>query len=60
MIRLLTLLLILVTLGIAASFCVIILDEREQGFRTLLGDAEAGILNPRVILQEPGLYLRSP
>ena len=60
MIRLLTLLLILVTLGIAASFCVIILDEREQGFRTLLGDAEAGILNPRVILQEPGLYLRIP
>lgn len=61
MTRLLTLLLLVAAFAVAASFCFIILDEREQGFRSLLGKSErVAVLNDPVILQEPGIYLRIP
>ena len=61
MTRVFTLLLLAAAAIVAASFCFIILDEREQGFRTLLGNAETiPVLNDPVILQKPGIYLRIP
>ena len=60
--RILTLLLLL-TLGIGGSYCIVILDEREQGFRTLLNDPapEAfGFKLNRPALTEPGWYVRIP
>lgn len=61
MTRFLTLVLLLAAFAIAASFCFIILDEREQGFRSLLGNSETiAVLNDPVILQVPGIYLRIP
>lgn len=46
-----------------ATFCVVILDEREIGFRTVLGDPEPslfGISLNRPVLDEPGLYVVIP
>jgi membrane protease subunit HflC len=62
-VRGLILLLLLVALGVGASFCVVILDEREQAFRTLLSQAEfevAGVSLNQPELIEPGVYLRIP
>jgi membrane protease subunit HflC len=59
----LVLLLLLLTLGVVGSFCVVILDEREQAFRTLLNDPAPklfGLSLNRAILTEPGWYIRIP
>ncbi len=60
--RLVTLLLIL-TAVVVGSFCVVILDEREQAFRTLLNDPDPrvmGVSLNRAVLIEPGWYFRVP
>lgn len=49
--------------GVAASFCVVVLDEREQAFRTFLQEADyelAGLRLGKSALIEPGWYLRIP
>ena len=56
-------LLILLTLAVAALFCVVILDEREQAFRTLLNEPNPeifGVELNQANLVEPGWYLRIP
>ncbi|MEE9279792.1 MAG: protease modulator HflC [Myxococcota bacterium] len=63
-------LLLLATLGVAASFCVVIIDEREVAFRTILNESDMvlpglGQLNPGsgdrpAILDQPGWYIRIP
>lgn len=58
-------LLALATVAVAAFgfFCLVILDERHQGFRTLLNDPEFrafGVQLNQPALTEPGLYLRIP
>lgn len=56
-------LLLAAALGVAASFCVVILDEREQGFRTLFSEAEFevfGVSLNQASLTEPGWYVRIP
>ena len=61
--RALTALLLLVALGVAASFCVVILDEREQAFRALLGEPEFDAFGFQInqpVLTKPGVYLRIP
>ena len=55
--------LFLLTGVVFARFCVVILDEREMGFRTLLGDPDPQIMGfpiNRSELTEPGLYVRIP
>ncbi len=51
-------------LVVLASFCFIIIDEREQGFRTLLDDPDfalpGGIYKNKAELTEPGIYVRIP
>jgi membrane protease subunit HflC len=59
----LVLLLLLLTLGVAASFCVVILDEREQAFRTLLDKPDPKVMGysiNKAVLSEPGWYVRIP
>ena len=61
--RWISLLLVVLTLAVASLFCVVILDEREQAFRTLLNEPEPRILGlslNRPNLTEPGWYLRVP
>ena len=61
--RWLSLLLLAATLAVAALFCVIVIDEREQAYRTLLNQAEPqrfGITWNRPNLIEPGVYLAIP
>ena len=61
--RWLTLLLLAVALGVFATFCVVVIDVREQGFRTVLGNPDPKILGfsyNQAVLTEPGLYLRIP
>ena len=61
--RRVALLLLLVAVAVFGAFCVIVLDEREQGFRTLLGDPEPeflGLALNRPLLTEPGPYVRIP
>ena len=44
-------------------FCVVVLDEREQAFRTLLNDPEYRLFGLQInepVLNEPGPYLRIP
>ncbi len=48
--------LLLATGVVVAMFCVVVLDEREQGFRTLLGAPDP----LGALLIEPGPYLRVP
>ena len=46
-----------------ARLCVVILDEREMGFRTVLGDPDPRVMGfpiNRAELTEPGLYIRIP
>ena len=53
----------LAALAVGASFCVVVIDQRELAFRTLLRRAEQeafGVSLNRPILDEPGLYLRIP
>lgn len=61
--RWLTLLLLVATLAVLSLFCVVILDEREEAFRTLLNQAEPkvfGVSLNRPNLVEPGVYVRIP
>ena len=63
MTRGLVLLLLLAALGVGASFCIVILDEREQGFRTLLSSPEYSVFGfqlNQAVLDEPGWYVRIP
>ncbi len=63
MTRALTALLVLVALGVGASFCLVILDEREQAFRALLGEPEFALFGFQInqpVLTQPGVYLRIP
>lgn len=61
--RWVSLLLVVLTLAVASLFCVVILDEREQAFRTLLNEPDPRILGVslnRANLTEPGWYFRVP
>jgi membrane protease subunit HflC len=53
-----------VAVGVFASFCVFVVDERQVGFRTLLGIPEPepllGVQLNQPLLLEPGMYLRIP
>ena len=54
---------LLAAVAVFASFCIVILDEREIGFRTVLGDPEPSLLGlslNRPVLDEPGLYVVIP
>lgn len=60
--RLVTLLMLLTVL-VVATFCIRILDERQQAFRTLLNDPDpriAGVGLNVPVLTEPGWYLSIP
>jgi membrane protease subunit HflC len=57
------LLLVVATVVVVGAFCVVILDQREIAFRTLLDRAEfevGGVKLNEPILSEPGLYLSVP
>ena len=61
--RWLSLLLLVAALGVFGAFCVVVIDVREQGFRTVLGDPDPKILGfsyNQAVLTEPGLYVRIP
>jgi len=45
---------------VASSAFIVILDEREQAFRTLLGDPEPVWLPLDPVLRGPGVFLRIP
>ena len=63
MTRGLVILLLLAAVGTGASFCIVVLDEREQGFRTLLSSPDYslfGIQLNQPVLDKPGWYLRIP
>jgi membrane protease subunit HflC len=52
-----------VAVAVFVRFCVVILDEREQAFRTLLNNPEFKIFGFQInepALTEPGLYVRIP
>ncbi len=54
---------LLAAVAVFASFCIVILDEREIGFRTVLGDPEPSVFGlplNRPVLNEPGLYVVIP
>jgi membrane protease subunit HflC len=55
---------LLVAGAVFASFCLVVIDERQIGFRTLLGIPEPepvlGMQLNQPLLLEPGLYLRIP
>jgi membrane protease subunit HflC len=56
-------LLLLAAFGVAASFCIVILDEREQAFRTFLNDPDFKMFGAQLgqpVLTEPGWYVRVP
>lgn len=50
--------LLLVAAGVFASFCVVVIDQREIAFRTLLDSADLAFNRP--VLDEPGLYVSIP
>ncbi len=55
-----TIVLLLAFLGVA-RFCIVILDEREQAFRTIFGDPRPDFLPfHEPVLTEPGWYFRIP
>lgn len=61
--RWVTALLLAATLVVFGAFCVVVIDERQQAFRTVLGDPDPrplGISFNRAVLDEPGLYVRIP
>jgi len=61
--RFVTLLLLAATLAVVALFCVVVIDEREQAYRTLLNQAAPerfGITWNQPNLVEPGVYLAIP
>lgn len=63
MTRSLALALVVAAVAVAASFCLIVIDIREQAFRTVLGDPDPQILGfhyNRAVLDDPGFYVRIP
>ncbi len=61
--RFVSLLLVVLTVAVVSLFCVVILDEREQAFRTLLNEPEPRVFGfslNRPNLTEPGWYVRVP
>ena len=63
MTRALSVLLLVIALGVAASFCIVILDEREQAFRSLLGQPDFELFGFQInqpSLTKPGVYVRIP
>ncbi len=61
--RLIVMLLLLATLGVVGSFGVVVLDEGEQAFRTLLNDPEPKLFDYSLntaVLDKPGWYFRIP
>lgn len=61
--RSLVLLLLLATVAVAASFCIVIIDEREVAFRTVLNESDPVVLGfhiNRPVLDRPGWYVRVP
>ena len=61
--------LLLATLGVAASFCIVIIDEREVAFRTLLNESDPVVFGLHVnpgsgdmpaVLDRPRWYVRIP
>lgn len=54
--RWMTLGLLFAALAVLGSFCVVVIDEREQGFRTLLGRPDP----LGAVLTKPNWYLRVP
>jgi membrane protease subunit HflC len=55
--------LLLGAVAVFASFCLVIIDVREQGFRTVLGDPDPSIFGfhfNRAVLDQPGVYVRIP
>lgn len=58
--RALSIALLLAAAVAAASFCVVILDEREIALRTVLGDPDSALNLGRAVLDRPGLHLRVP
>lgn len=56
-------LLALLSAGLFASFCIVILDQREVAFRTLINKPVqefVGLQLNQPVLDEPGLYVRIP
>lgn len=61
--RSLLLLLVLATAVVAASFCIVIIDEREVAFRTILNESDPVVFGfhiNRPVLDRPGWYVRVP
>jgi membrane protease subunit HflC len=61
--RALTLLAVVAAIAIGLALCVQVLDEREQGFRTLLARSDFEVLGVpvnRPLLTEPGWYVVIP
>ncbi len=58
--RALFLLLLALALAVGASFCLVILDEREIAFRTALGDPDSVLNLGSAVLDRPGLHVRVP
>ena len=55
--------LLLATLGVAASFCIVIIDEREVAFRTILNESDPtlfGLHLNQPVIDQPGWYIRIP
>lgn len=48
--------LLVAAVAVASFFCIVIIDEREQAFRTLLSTPDP----VRAVIQEPGIYLSIP
>ena len=56
-------LLLLAFLGVAASYCIVIIDEREVAFRTILNESDPmvfGLHLNQPVLDRPGWYIRIP
>jgi membrane protease subunit HflC len=54
---------VLAGLVLFLRFCAVVLDEREQAFRTFLNDPEYRLFGLQInqpLLNEPGLYVRIP
>jgi membrane protease subunit HflC len=61
--RLLLGLLVVAGVAVFVRFCIVILDERQQGFRTILNNPDFQLLGFQInqpLLTEPGVYVRIP
>ncbi len=56
-------LLLAALVALAGSFAIVVLDEREQAFRTAFGDPDfnwIGLFQNRSVLNTPGIYFNIP